>query len=165
MAESLTEDDDAIARFRRAAGFWLVGLRTSEEIVDAAACALVEGLDTPKLRILAGVPRRDATSDVPDLLRWTYEELALGSLPDRETDDARLVGATEIAKAILDGELAPSSGAFQIYTVFLPEYPTVAMPFLRLSDEYGLVPDFTHRTFEQIDNAVRQQAQLLIGTG
>ncbi len=64
----MTEDSEALARFREEAIEWAVGGR-GQEIVDAAAMALAEGLDSPSLRVLAGAPHSTADEEAAELGR------------------------------------------------------------------------------------------------
>ncbi|MFJ4776501.1 hypothetical protein [Streptomyces sp. NPDC088762] len=50
------------------AALWSVGEVSASDVVNAACDALVAGLDTPGLRILAACTRAEADYDVHDLL-------------------------------------------------------------------------------------------------
>ncbi|MFD6822935.1 hypothetical protein ACFWC5_21565 [Streptomyces sp. NPDC060085] len=55
---------------------WSIGEAHAHDVVEAACAALVAGLDSPALCILAGLPRAEAEYDVPDLLPVVLDELA-----------------------------------------------------------------------------------------
>ncbi|MEH0589473.1 hypothetical protein QA942_37730 [Streptomyces sp. B21-106] len=59
------------------AALWSMGEICATDVVTAACNALVAGLDSPALRMLAACTRAEATYDVPDLLPPALEELGL----------------------------------------------------------------------------------------
>ena len=67
-------------RFDRAAIEWPGGAR-GQDLVDATALALAEGLDSPTLRVLAGAPRASADDEVTDLAPTAFDELHLRVQP------------------------------------------------------------------------------------
>jgi hypothetical protein len=105
----------------------------SEDLVDVATRALVEGADSPALRELAGVPKRFATQEAPDLALQALEELGLRPIPDEK---AELALAQVYARRVVSGDLRPYSGASLIWRAFFPEYPSIAGPFIGLEDEW-----------------------------
>jgi hypothetical protein len=68
---------DPAARLAATITLWRLGAVRSEEVVDDATDALVAGLDSPTLRLLAGVRRADAPAEVDDLITSVVEELGL----------------------------------------------------------------------------------------
>ncbi|MCX4389386.1 hypothetical protein OG777_20990 [Micromonospora peucetia] len=61
--------EDALTRLQDAAILWSVGSNTAADVIAAACDCLVAGVDSPTLRILAGVsPARGSESD--ELRRW-----------------------------------------------------------------------------------------------
>ncbi|MFE0802698.1 hypothetical protein [Streptomyces sp. NPDC058812] len=59
------------------ADLWSIGEAHAHDLVEVACAALVAGLDSPALRILAGYTRAEAEYDVPDLLPVVLDELDL----------------------------------------------------------------------------------------
>ncbi|CAM5289831.1 hypothetical protein SAVIM338S_00281 [Streptomyces avidinii] len=64
----MTSTEAAAIALRDRAALWSVGEVRAADVVDAACDALVAGLDTPRLRILAACTRAEADYDVRDLL-------------------------------------------------------------------------------------------------
>ncbi|MFD0385793.1 hypothetical protein ACFQ2B_35920 [Streptomyces stramineus] len=56
---------------------WSIGEIRATDVVNAACDALVAGLDSPALRILAACTRAEAIHDVPELLPPALDELGL----------------------------------------------------------------------------------------
>jgi hypothetical protein len=56
------------------AALWSMGEICATDVVTAACNALVAGLDSPALRMLAACTRAEATYDVPDLLPPALKE-------------------------------------------------------------------------------------------
>ncbi|MFE0723535.1 hypothetical protein ACFW4O_11465 [Streptomyces mutabilis] len=69
--EAATDDLQALAVL------WSIGEAHAHDVVEAACAALVAGLDSPALRILAGYTRAEAEYGVPDLLPFLVDELDL----------------------------------------------------------------------------------------
>jgi hypothetical protein len=107
MMEARAVDDEPGAQdLQDAAAMWAVDQFGAEEIIDLAVDLLVAGVDTPSLRVLAGVPKVDAPMEVPDLLEATLAELGLafferGSLP------AKVAAARVMAHYVDIGALGP----------------------------------------------------------
>lgn len=95
-----------VAAWRLAAG----ELR-SEDLPALATKALVQGVDSPALRQLAGQPAWDVR-DSRDLFQQALEELGI-TVPDREDALWRLVRKT--ARGIVDGGVRPHDGATWIW--------------------------------------------------
>ncbi len=84
------------------------------EALDLAGIAqdlIVEGFDSPSLRLLAGTPREDLRHEGQDLLERSLHELDI-ELPEHH--DAVLTLARDTARRMLEGEVAPYDGALAI---------------------------------------------------
>ncbi|MEU7296204.1 hypothetical protein AB0A76_23820 [Streptomyces exfoliatus] len=73
----MTSTEAAALALQDHAALWGVGEISAGEVVNAACDALVAGLDTPGLRILAACTRAEADYDVHDLLPPALDELGL----------------------------------------------------------------------------------------
>lgn len=100
----------ALADLQNAAVLWSIGSATVAEVVDAACLCLVAGVDTPVLRILAGV---SPTETEGELLRWlepAFDELGLIFYPkdSRAGQEAalRAMAHRAVAAAATPRELA-----------------------------------------------------------
>ena len=114
---------------------WQCGVITSEHMVEAATQALVDGLDSPSLRELAGVRVDDAPYEAPDLCARALEELGLTPADEHE---ARKALARSIARRIIDGEVDEFQDAGQLWRVFMTaaRYPEFAGSLIGLEDEW-----------------------------
>ena len=120
------------------------------DVVTAACDALVAGLDSPALRILAACTRAEADYDIPDLLPPALDELGLtfhpaGSVAGQEA------AARALAARMLAGELA-----FRIHHRFGHELPLVAR-LADLDDDYDVL-EYGDRTQAQVDAEVTTEA-------
>ncbi|WP_157779172.1 hypothetical protein [Micromonospora sp. WMMA2032] len=101
-------DDEALAHLQGTVAFWRVGAATATDVVGAACDCLVAGVDTPTLRILAGVsPVRGSEDD--ELLRWLPGALAELSLT-HYGDDSRKAEEEILrvmARRLLAGAITP----------------------------------------------------------
>ncbi|MHB0914899.1 MAG: hypothetical protein ACYC4M_04345 [Thermoleophilia bacterium] len=85
------------------------------DLIDAATDALVEGLDTPSLRILAGLAEADG-AEVKKMFDRSLDELNI-SLPNEREAALRL--AQLICIEILTGQTHPYKGAKRIWKLSL----------------------------------------------
>jgi len=96
---------------------WAAGGR-GQPLVDAAARALAEGLDTPSLRLLAGVSRFAADDDARELAPQVFEELEMTIRP-RLSADAIVEGARQRARGFLAGHGAPRTVARELSGMYV----------------------------------------------
>jgi hypothetical protein len=75
-----------INEFNREALAWAIGGQ-SKGLIDAAVDALVDGLDSPSLRMLAGARAIDADDDADRWAMRTFKELGF-EIPERNSVDA-----------------------------------------------------------------------------
>jgi len=109
-ADAVTEVDPVqVAAWRMAAG----RLR-SEDLPEIATEALIRGLDSPALRLLAG-QSRDDVRDSADLFRTAVGELGI-DLPDADTANWNLARRT--ASEIVEGRIEPSRGANALWSAY-----------------------------------------------
>ncbi|MEU5256300.1 hypothetical protein [Streptomyces longwoodensis] len=104
---------------------------------EVTSDALVAGLDSPDLRILAACTRAEAHYDVPDLLSPALDEPGLafhpaGSVAGQEA------AARALAARMLAGELTPRELAFMTHQRFGHELP-LAKRLPNLDDGYNVV--------------------------
>jgi hypothetical protein len=105
--ETSPVNDDPVAEDLQDAGaMWAVDRLSVEEIIDLAVDLLMAGVDTESLRVLAGVPKRDASIEVPDLLESTLGELGLAFFEPGSTT-AKNAAAGVMARYVQVGALAP----------------------------------------------------------
>ena len=137
------------------ATLWSAGETPASVVVDAACDALVAGLDTPGLRILAACTRAEADYDVHDLL-----PAALGlTFSSAVGDDGQEVAARALARRMLAGELTPGEFTIRIHRRYGHELPLTER-LAELDDEYAFL-EYGNRTAAQIDAEVTAEARLL----
>ena len=109
-AEPVMEADPLqVAAWRMAAG-----RLASEDLPEIAVEALVRGLDSPALRVLAGQARSDVR-DSADLFRVALDELGI-ELPD--ADRARWQLARRTAGQIVTGRIGAARGANELWLAY-----------------------------------------------
>ena len=136
------------------------------DYVDWAGEMLVQGHDSPSLRILAGLQRLASTFEAEDYFLRSVRELGL-SIPDPET--AVRAYACEIARQIVDGRLTGREGVRELYRICLAtEYDRDYLIWLELDDaldsllsgEYAYT--YEAATLENFDEVARQEAEKFI---
>ncbi|WP_055602012.1 hypothetical protein [Streptomyces aureus] len=130
----------------------------ASEVVDAACDALVAGLDTPGLRILAACTRAEADYDVHDLLPAALDELGLTSYPVGSEAGGE-AAARALARRVLAGELTPWEFTFRIHQRHGHALPLTER-LAELDDEYAIL-EYGDRTVDEIDAEVTAEARRL----
>ncbi|WP_367318412.1 hypothetical protein [Streptomyces sp. HUAS ZL42] len=151
----MSSTDPAARELEHRAVLWSMGEIRATDVVAAACDALVAGLDSPALRILAACTRAEADYDVPVLLPPALDELglafhAVGSVAGQEA------AARALAARMLAGELTPRELAFRIHQRFGHELP-LAERLAELDDEYDIL-EYGDRTSAQVDADVTAEA-------
>lgn len=137
---------------------WTIGEARAHDVVEAACAALVAGLDSPALRMLAGCTRAEAEYDVPDLLPAVLDELDLASYP-RGSEAGREAAVRALAHRLLAGKLTPRELALRIHRRFGHRL-ALAERLAELDDEYDMA-EYGNRTPAQLDAEVTAEAQRL----
>jgi hypothetical protein len=159
----MTPTESAALALADRAVLWRVGEIPAADVVTAACDALVAGLDTPALRILAACTRDEATYDVHDLLPPALRELGLAPAPaGRLATEEAAVRA--LARRLLAGEMTPAELTARVHLRFGHAQPLAARLAL-LDDEYGML-EHSDVTEAELDAEVRAEARRLAsGTG
>lgn len=141
-----------------AAAKWASGLCNASDVVDVATDALVAGLDSPGLVLLAGSTRADADADaeIHDLLPDTMEELHLPFFGWNHPD-SRLLAAAGLAREHVDGRLPARDLCRIIHSRFGHCAHDLIEPLAVLDDEYDVLDysrtpteaQLEHRVFEE----------------
>lgn len=118
------------------------------DVVTAACDALVAGLDSPALRILAACTRAEADYDVPDLLPPALDELGLtfhpaGSVAGQEA------AARALAARMLAGELTPRELAFRIHQRFGQLWPSDSPTWTTTTTSSSTATEHWHRSMQR----------------
>jgi hypothetical protein len=163
---TLAERSDAVlSRFREAAIDWAAGGR-GQPIVDAAAQALADGLDSPTLRVLASAPRASADDEAWGLAPDVFEELGL-EIPERMSDAAYIAGAVLVGRRFLDGQGTAREVAKRLYAMFVSAgYPRELADFSGLDDMYDMLDTgVIAGSVEDVDRSTVDGVQRLCSTG
>jgi hypothetical protein len=140
MADS---SDATLSQFQEAAIDWAAGGR-GQPLVDAAAQALADGLDSPTLRVLAGAPHASADDEARELAPAVFEELGL-EIPERMSDAAYIAGAVLVGRRFLDGQGTARDVAKRLYAMFVSAgYPNELAEFSGLDDMYDILRSRRH---------------------
>jgi len=126
--------------------------------VTCACDALIAGLDSPSLRILAGLTRIEADSQVPGILPAALAELGLDFHP-RDSREGQEAAAAALAAQAVSGALTPRELAAAIHRHFGHGLP-LAERLAALDDEYDLGA-YATMTPAQIDRGVLAEARRL----
>ncbi|MFF3604310.1 hypothetical protein [Streptomyces sp. NPDC002463] len=154
----MTSTEAAAIALQDHAALWSAGEISASDVVNAACDALVAGLDTPGLRILAARTRAEADYDVHDLLPPALAELGLTFHPvaSRAGHEA---AARALARRMLAGELKPWELTFRVHRRYGHELPLTER-LAELDDEYAIL-EYGDRTADQVDAEVTAEARRL----
>jgi hypothetical protein len=143
------------------------GVAWSEELVDWAVSELVDGLDTPNLRILAGLSFPHCRSEVEQYFAWVMDDLGYPLLGREEAvrNYVRLV-----AEAILAGTLPPLEGFNEVYAIAAREdFPSYLGEWVDLGFEierlWDLEPGVDSEPEPALDQVIELARRFLAGSG
>jgi hypothetical protein len=91
----------------------LLGLVGPEDMASEATTALLEGVDSPSIRQLAGMSSAES-DEVRGVFQSALRELDIESPSPRE---AAILVATEVASRITEGSVSPYDGAKEIWHI------------------------------------------------
>lgn len=143
-----------------AAAKWASGLCNASDVVDVATDALVAGLDSPSLVLLAGTTRADADVDIHDLLPDAMEELHLPYFGWNHPD-SRLLAAAGLAREHVDGRLPACDLCRIIHSRFGHCAHDLIEP---LDDEYDVLDFSWTPTEAQLEHRVFEAASRIVQT-
>ena len=129
-----------------------------QAVVRGACDALIAGLDSPSLRILAGLTRAEADYHVSGILPAALAELGLEFYP-RDSRGGQEAAARALAAQAVSGSLTPRELAAAIHRHFGHSLP-LAGHLAALDDEYDLGA-YATMTREQIDREVITEGRRL----
>lgn len=154
----MTSAESAARALQDHATLWSVGGGRAHDVVSAACDALVAGLDSPALRILAACTRAEADYDVYDLLPPALGELGL-SFPPIAGEAGQEAAARALARRMLAGELTPRDFTGRIHHRYGHEL-ALTERLAELDDEYDIL-EFGDRTADEVDAEVTAEARRL----
>ncbi|MFF2521429.1 hypothetical protein [Streptomyces liangshanensis] len=154
----MTPTEAAASALQDHAALWSMGDVQASDVVNAACDALVAGLDSPGLRILAACTRAEADYDVHALLPDALEELGLTFYPV-VGEAGQEAAARALARCMLVGELTPREFTFRLHQRHGHEL-ALTERLAELDDEYDTL-EYGDRTAAQVDAEVMAEARLL----
>ncbi|MFF4093797.1 hypothetical protein ACFYYY_08075 [Streptomyces sp. NPDC001834] len=154
----MTSTEAAAIALQDHAALWSMGEIRASDVVNAACDALVTGLDTPGLRVLAACTRAEADYDIHDLLPEALNELGLTFYPVA-SEAGQEAAARALARRMLAGELTPREFTFRIHQRYGHELPLTERLAV-FDDEYDVL-EYGGRTVDQVDAEVTAEARRL----
>ncbi|MFI2739519.1 hypothetical protein [Streptomyces sp. NPDC018711] len=113
--KTLMTSDDALEQFRHFARERAFGRHVgSDRLIQAGLDALIAGIESPSLAMLAGLLRSEEP-EAPELFDQVLEELGLLFHPPADPRAAKWAMAYWIAGQIADGSLDPAAGTHLIW--------------------------------------------------
>ncbi|MFF7609190.1 hypothetical protein [Streptomyces parvulus] len=152
----MTSAEAAALALQDRAALWRTGEAGAADVVSSACDALVAGVDSPALRVLAACTRAEADYDVHDLLPPALDELGLVLHP-AGSRAAQEAGVRALATRTLAGELTPRELAFRIHQRFGHDLPLTER-LAELDDEYDYL-ELGDGTPAQVDADVLAEAR------
>ena len=141
---------------------WSLDAIPSEAIVDAATNALVAGLDSQSLRVLAGTLPAAAAVEVPELLPRAMGELGLAFA--RGGTDGQLPAARALARELTTGAVSARALVARMHRVFGHDTHALIEPLVVLDDVYDIL-EFTGQDEADVERQVLEAAERLLGAG
>lgn len=154
----MTPTEAAAIALQDHVALWSVGEVSGSDVVGAACDALVAGLDTPGLRVLAACTRAEADYDVHDLLPAALHELGLTFYPV-DGEAGREAAVPALARRMLAGALTPSEFTLRIHRRYGHELP-LTRRLAELDDEYAFL-EHDDGAVDEIDAEVMAEARTL----
>jgi hypothetical protein len=159
----LVRPDDARTRLREATALWNVGYGTAADVVDAACDALVAGVDGPSLRMLAGVMRRHADSEVPEHVEAALVDVGL-HYHQRGSRDAEEAAIRVLAARVVAGALEPEALTVWARIRYGHDAQPLAERLVELDEVYD-IREQSGRSTDEVDADVLEEAQRILQTG
>jgi hypothetical protein len=142
---------------------WSLDAIPSEAIVDAATNALVAGLDSQSLRVLAGTLPAAAAVEVPELLPRAMRELGLPFFA-RGGTDGQLPAARALARELTAGAVSARALVARMHRVFGHDTHALIEPLVILDDVYDIL-EYTGQDEADVERQVLEAAERLLGAG
>ncbi len=153
---------EAVRRFEDAAIKW-AGTGNGKPLVDAAVTALLDGLDTPSLRVLAGAPARFADEEANDIAANVFDELGL-FVPEKHSEDAYVALARLKAQRYLINGGSARTLASELWNLYLSSnYREELADFSGLDDWFAMLDEgIVESDLATVEDAVAESARRLI---
>ena len=145
------------------AAMWASGLVNASNVVDAATDALVAGLDSPDLVLLAGLTRAETDPEIHDLLPGAMEELELPFFGWNHPD-SRLLAAAGLAREHVHGRLPARDLCRIVHSRFGHDAHDLIEPLAVLDDDYDVLDYSQNPSEEQLERRVLDAATRILAS-
>ncbi|SDU69291.1 hypothetical protein [Jiangella alkaliphila] len=149
---------DALDALADAVSLWRITPAASKDVIDAATDALVAGLDSPSLGILAGEPATATTYELEALVDDTMRELGLAHVVDGDAERAALAA---MLRRLTAGRIGPRELAAWAHARLGHGGHADAQPFVHLDDVYYVWADEGH-DLGQLDRWTYDEAEAFL---
>jgi hypothetical protein len=150
-------DTDSRRALVDVAAAWASGLTDAERVVDVATDALVAGVESTSLVLLAGTPKAQAAIEVPELLPRAMDELRLPFF-GWDHPSSRLLGAAALAREHLHHRLPARDLCRMIHARFGHQAHDLIEPLAMLDDGF----DIGYQTEEELERETLVAASELV---
>lgn len=159
-------DEDALDQFRHIARERAFGRHVgSDRLIQAGLDALIAGVESPSLAMLAGLLRSEEP-DAPELFDHVLEELGLLFHPPADPRAAKWAMAYWIAGQIADGSLDPAAGTHLIWADVAYDlgYPGELEPLVRCAHNLDGWEESWGVSVEELSGEAVEAARQFLGT-
>ena len=140
---------------------WACGFVNATDVVDTATDVLVAGLDSPSLRVLAGVPAAQATIEVPDLIERVMDEVGLPYFGPGHPN-SRLLAAAALATEHINGRLTARDLCRIVHQHYGHQAHELIEPLAVLDDDYDILDYSPTPSEAQLEQRTLDAARALI---
>ncbi|MGI5262327.1 hypothetical protein [Streptomyces angustmyceticus] len=136
----------------------------SDRLIQAGLDALVAGVDSPSLAILAGLLRSEEP-EAPELFDQVLDELGLFFQPPADPRAAKWAAAYWIAGQIADGSLDPATGTHHIWSDVAYDlgYPEELEPLVHCAHNLDGWEESWGVSFEKLNQEAVEEARKFLG--
>jgi hypothetical protein len=132
---------------------------TGDELINWAAEALSEGLETPSLCILAGLSPKEHVRDARDYLEKSLQELGWSAPPREPT---LVMHATDVAAALLADTISVNAAITELYNVMSELNYTRLLSRWYVLDEARFPESYNHMDEVALAAEAKHEATALI---
>ncbi|MEV6011936.1 hypothetical protein AB0M29_34615 [Streptomyces sp. NPDC051976] len=138
----------------------------SDQLIQAGLDALIAGVESPSLAILAGLLRKEEP-EAPALFDQVLDELGLHVHPPADPRAAKWAMAFWVAGQIADGSLDPAVGTHHIRAdiAYDLDYPQELEPLVHCAQNLDSLEESWGVSVEQLHREAIEAAKQFVSTG
>ncbi|MFE6710645.1 hypothetical protein [Streptomyces sp. NPDC057695] len=159
--------EDALDQLRHMARQRAFGRHVgSDRLIQAGLDALMAGVESPSLPLLAGLLRSEEP-DAPELFDHVLDELGLLFRPPEDPRAAKWALARWIAAQIVDGSLTPAAGTYLIWSdvAYDLDYPEALRPLVTCAHNLDDWEESWGVPIEELNGEAIEAAKQFLSTG